>query len=221
MIAKQMAAERAVELFVKDKMVVGLGSGSTSFLAIQKLAERIREGLSIKAVPSSSSTEELAIKLGIPIVPFSEVNKIDVTIDGADEVDKDNNLIKGGGGALLREKILAYNSQKFVVIVDESKLVNRLGNFPLPVEIVSFASELTIKNLKKLNCKPAIRLNDARPYVTDNGNIIVDCLFNEILDPADLNDQLRNIPGVVENGLFVKMTSSIIVGYQDGATRII
>ena len=221
MIAKQTAAEKAVELFIKDNMVVGLGSGSTSFFAIQKIAERMIEGLSIKAVPSSSSTEKLATKLGIPIIPFSEVNKIDVTIDGADEVDKDNNLIKGGGGALLREKILAYNSQKFVVIVDESKLVNRLGNFPLPVEIVSFASELTIENLKKLNCKPVIRLNDAKPYITDNGNLIIDCLFNEILDPADLNDQLRNISGVVETGLFIKMTSSIIIGHQDGATKII
>lgn len=221
MIAKRMAAEKAVELFIKDEMVVGLGSGSTSYYAIHKIAERVKEGLSIKAVPSSSSTEKLAIELGIPLVPFSEVNKLDITIDGADEVDKHFNLIKGGGGALLREKVLAYNSRQFIVIVDESKLVDRLGHFPLPVEIVSFASELTINNLKKLNCTPVMRLKDDKPYVTDNGNFLADCLFNEISDPSGLNDRLRNIPGVVETGLFIKMTGSLIIGYQDGSTRII
>jgi ribose 5-phosphate isomerase A len=220
MNAKKAAALRAVE-FVNDGFVVGLGSGSTSEWAIRRLAERFQDGLRIKAVASSKASEQLAIELGIPIVPFSEFNEIDVTIDGADEVDHDFNLIKGGGGALLREKLLAYNSKKMIVIVDESKLVNKLGKFPLPIEIVPFASELTLKHLEELHCKAAIRMANNEPYFTDNGNYIADCWFHVISDPKDLHDQIKSIPGVVESGLFIQMTDTIIIGNDEGSTRFL
>jgi ribose 5-phosphate isomerase A len=163
----------------------------------------------------------LAKQLDIPQVPFSEIDFIDITIDGADEVDNDLNLIKGGGGALLREKILAFHSKKFVVIIDESKRYELLGGFPLPVEIVDFASNLTIDKLKALNCDPKIRMVDEKPYMTDNGNLIVDCSFEEIRKPEQLNDQLKAIPGVVENGLFVNMVSTLVIGYKDGTVKVV
>ncbi|WP_027086136.1 ribose-5-phosphate isomerase RpiA [Cohnella panacarvi] len=219
--AKKLAAEKAVE-FVQGGMIVGLGTGSTSFFAIHRIAERMKqEGLNIRAVSSSTSSEELALQLGIPLVPFSEIDSIDLTIDGADEVDGEFNLIKGGGGALLREKILASNSRKFIVIVDESKVVNRLGKFPLPVEIVPFAAELTIKRLGKLPCTPEVRMVHGKPFLTDNGNWIVDCHFGEIADPGALSRQLKAIAGVVEHGLFLAMTDTVAVGHTDGTTRFL
>jgi ribose 5-phosphate isomerase A len=217
---KKLAAEKAVE-FIKDGMIVGLGTGSTAYWAIHKIGELVQEGLKIKAVASSKSSEALANELGISLVTFSEIKGIDITIDGADEVDHEFNLIKGGGGALLREKILAANSDKLIVIVDESKSVTRLGKFPLPVEIVSFASELTIRKLESLLCKPIIRLLEDKPFLTDNGNIIVDCHFNEITNPAALHEEINSIPGVVDNGLFIKMTDTIIIGKEDGTTRFL
>jgi ribose 5-phosphate isomerase A len=215
--AKKLAAEKAVE-FVHNGMIVGLGTGSTAYYAILKIAERIKEGLNIQAVASSKQSEDLANQLGIPLVPFSEIDSIDITIDGADEVDHRFNLIKGGGGALLREKILAASSKKFIVIIDESKFVNQLGKFPLPIEIVPFASELTIKKLELLQCKPTIRQQSGKEYITDNGNLIVDCVFEE-LNPNVLNEQIKSIPGVVEHGLFIKMTDKVIIGKNDGTLR--
>ncbi|MDQ0914364.1 ribose 5-phosphate isomerase A [Paenibacillus sp. V4I5] len=217
---KKHAAEKAVE-FIEDGMVVGLGTGSTAYWAIQKIAQRIQEGLRIRAVASSRDSEELANKLGIPIVPFSEIEWIDITIDGADEVDTHLNLIKGGGGALVREKILAINSKRFFVIVDESKQVEHLGQFPLPVEIVPFAANLTMNQLKELGCSTRIRMSNDEAYFTDNGNIIVDCNFEKIVKPIELNKQINLIPGVVDNGLFTRMVSSLVIGYNDGSTRII
>ncbi|WP_373232212.1 ribose-5-phosphate isomerase RpiA [Cohnella sp.] len=220
MKAKQAAADKAVE-FIKDGMVVGLGSGSTSYWAIRKLADRVQEGLEIRAVASSKSSEELAIQWGIPIVTFAEISVIDITIDGADEVDPDFNLIKGGGGALLREKILAASSHKFIVIIDESKLVNTLGEYPLPVEIVPFAAELTLKKLEALQCKPVIRKKDEKVFFTDNGNLIIDCKFKEIANPKEQSEILSSIPGVVDHGLFIQMTDTVIVGNDDGTTRFL
>lgn len=217
---KQVAAEKAVE-FVEDGMIVGLGTGSTAFWATQKLAQRISEGLTIRAVASSTSTETLAGQLGIPLVPFSGIDHIDITIDGADEVDDQLNLIKGGGGALLREKILAANSSRFYVVVDESKRVHRLGRFPLPVEIVPFASNLTIRRLQELNCEPVVRTVKGSEFITDNGNLIVDCNFKEILNPVELQQRINLIPGVVENGLFIHMAASVMVGYGDGTIQIL
>jgi ribose 5-phosphate isomerase A len=217
---KQVAAEKAVE-FVKNGMIVGLGTGSTAFWATQKIAQRISEGLTIRAVASSASTEALAGQLGIPLVPFSSIDHIDITIDGADEVDDQLNLIKGGGGALLREKILAGNSSRFYVVVDESKRVPRLGRFPLPVEIVPFASNLTIRRLQELNCEPVVRMVKGSEFITDNGNLIADCSFKEIPDPKALQQRINLIPGVVENGLFVDMATAVVVGYGDGTIQIL
>jgi ribose 5-phosphate isomerase A len=217
---KQAAAEKAVE-FVKNGMIVGLGTGSTAFWATQKIAQRISEGLTIRAVASSASTEALAGQLGIPLVPFSGIDHIDITIDGADEVDDQLNLIKGGGGALLREKILARNSSRFYVVVDDSKRVHRLGRFPLPVEIVPFASNLTIRRLQELNCEPVLRMVKGSEFITDNGNLIADCSFKEIPDPKALQQRINLIPGVVENGLFVGMATAVVVGYDDGPIQIL
>ena len=217
---KKLAAEKAVE-FIEDGMVIGLGTGSTAYWAIQKIAQRIQEGLGIRAVASSRNSEELANKLGIPIVAFSEIDVIDLTIDGADEVDFRLNLIKGGGGALVREKILAINSKRFFVIVDESKQVEHLGQFPLPVEIVPFAANLTINKLKELGSNTRIRMSNDKEYITDNGNIIVDCSFEKIAEPIELNKQINLIPGVVDNGLFTRMVSSLVIGYNDGNVKII
>jgi ribose 5-phosphate isomerase A len=217
---KKLAAEKAVE-FVEDGMIVGLGTGSTAYWAIQKIAQRINEGLRIQAVASSRNSEDLANKLGIPLVPFSDIDIIDITIDGADEVDNDLNLIKGGGGALLREKILAMNSKKFIVIIDESKRVENLGHFPLPVEIVKFASNFTISKLRELKCDLRVRMINDKEYITDNGNLIVDCNFEKILEPIELNKHINLIPGVVDNGLFTQMAISVVVGYNNGITKII
>ncbi len=221
MNSKKMVAKKAVEL-IKEGMTIGLGTGSTALLAIEKIGLRVKEGLQIKAVATSKNSENLAMQSGIPLIPFSEIAEIDIAIDGADEVDQQHNLIKGGGGALLREKIIAANSKRFIVIVDESKLVNELGRFPLPVEIVPFASNLTLKKLRELKCGARIRMANGENFITDNGNLIVDCDFEKIADPENLNIQIHLIPGVVETGLFMHtMVSLIIVGYEDGSIRLL
>ncbi len=218
MDAKRIAAERAVD-DIQDGMIVGLGTGSTAYWAIHKLGVRIQEGLRIKAIATSIESEELAKKLGIPLVSFAEIKETDITIDGADEVDVHLNLIKGGGGALLREKIVAAASKQLLIVVDENKLVERLGAFPLPIEIVKFGYEVTIDKLRQLDCEPILRIVNDMPYETDNGNFIVDCRFNEIVNPEQLHDQINVIPGVVDNGLFVNMTSKVIVGSVNGDIR--
>ncbi|MBB6732189.1 ribose-5-phosphate isomerase RpiA [Cohnella zeiphila] len=213
---KKIAAEKAVE-WVEDGMTIGLGTGSTAYWAILRIAERVREGLTVRAAASSIRSEQLAREHGIPLVSLDEIDRFDLTIDGADEADDRLNLIKGGGGALLREKVLAASSDRFVVIVDESKRVRTLGAFPLPVEIVPFGSRLTLNALKALDGNPAVRMDGDRPYVTDNGNWIADCRFGTIDDPEQLSVRLNRIPGVVENGLFVGMTSAVVVGTAGGA----
>lgn len=219
MEAKKLAAEKAVE-YIENGMIVGLGTGSTANFAIIKIGEKIKEGLNIKAVASSEQSEALAKKSGIPIVSFSEIQEIDIYFDGADMVDKNSNLIKGGGGALLREKILAAHSRQFYVMVDESKLVDTLGHFPLPVEITPFASILTIKKIERLGCIAKIRQLNGEDFITENGNMVVDCKFQQIADPAILNIQLHLIPGVVETGLLLNtMVTSIIVGYKNETVK--
>lgn len=217
---KKLAAEHAVQ-GIANGMIVGLGTGSTAYWAIVKIGERVKSGLQIQAVASSEASEQLAIEHGIPIVPFEDVRVIDVYIDGADEVDSQWNLIKGGGGALLREKICAYHSTKFIVIVDESKLVHQLGRFPLPVEIVPFAHSLTLRQLEKLHVQPSLRMKDGQLFRTDNGNYIVDCHFTSIEDPESLDEQINQIPGVVDNGLFIRMASQVIVGHLDGRVTVL
>ena len=221
MNAKQIAAEDAAKL-IQDGMTVGIGTGSTSAFAIEAISKRIKEGLSIKAVASSTRSEKLAKGAGITLIPFSEVEDIDLYIDGADEVDRNLNLIKGGGGALLREKILAFNSKEFIVIVDNSKLVPHLGKFLLPVELTPFAIELTVRQLRKLGCTTTIRQEADKRYITDNGNIIVDCDFKKIEQVAQLHDSINAIPGVVENGLFTKtIVSKVIVGFENREVQVI
>lgn len=218
MEAKRIAAERAID-YIHDGMIVGLGTGSTAYWAIQKLGAKVHEGLNIKAIATSNQSEELAKKLGIKLITFSEIDKIDITIDGADEVDHDFNLIKGGGGALLREKIVAAASKQLVIVVDEGKLVKRLGAFPLPVEIVKFGLEITIRKLRRLGCDPKLREVEGKTYITDNGNYIVDCHFNSIDNPKELHNKINLIPGIVDNGLFINMTSRVIVGYHNGDVK--
>jgi ribose 5-phosphate isomerase A len=221
MNTKKIAAEHAVES-IQNGMTVGIGTGSTSAFAIEAMGKKVQQGLSITAVASSVRSEEAAANLGIKLVPFSEVDSIDIYIDGADEVDKDLNLIKGGGGALLREKILAFNSKDFLVIVDSSKLVDHLGKFLLPVEIIPFAMELTLKQLRKLDCSTTVRMDGGNPYITDNGNIIIDCDFKKIAQVEQLHHSINSIPGVVENGLFIRnMVSKVIVGYDNGEVKVI
>jgi ribose 5-phosphate isomerase A len=217
MDAKKRAADKAVEL-IKEGMIVGLGTGSTAFFAIQKIGEMIREGLNIHAVASSLATAELARQAGIPMVGMTEINRIDISIDGADEVDEQFNLTKGGGGALTREKILAYNSKLFVVIVDESKLSKKLGRFPVAVEVVPFGYNLVLPHLESLGCEAAVRKKDEQFFKTDNGNWIVDCQFGHINHPEELNETIHSIPGVVETGLFPhNLVHAVIVGYKDGS----
>ncbi|WP_284642528.1 ribose-5-phosphate isomerase RpiA [Paenibacillus silviterrae] len=218
MDAKKIAGKQAVE-FVKDGMIVGLGTGSTAYWAIMKIGKLVKDGLRIRAVCTSSNTEQLAAQLGIPIMDINEVDRIDLTIDGADEVDPQYQLIKGGGGALFREKLVASASSQFIVIVDESKCVSSLGRFPLPVEVAPFGWNITNKQLMQLGCQTQLRRAEQSPYITDNGNYIIDCRFGVISNPEELSIRLNGIPGVVENGLFVNRTDILIVGSQSGVVQ--
>lgn len=217
--AKKNAAARAVEL-IKEGMLVGLGSGSTASYAIELIGKKVMAGLKISAVAASVKSEFLAGRYGIPLVELGKNDVIDLAIDGADELDTSGNLIKGGGGSLLREKIIDYASRRFYVLIDESKLVAQLGKFPLPVEIVPFAYQLTMRFIEELGCQPTIRKFNDNVFSTDNGNLIVDCAFGEINDPAWLDMRLKMIPGVVETGLFSSKTvTGIFVGYADGSVK--
>jgi ribose 5-phosphate isomerase A len=213
---KQAAARAAVEL-VQSGSVVGLGSGSTAAFAVRFLADRVREGLKIVGIPTSIQTQHLAEQLGIPLTTLDEHPAIDIDIDGADEIDPLLNLIKGGGGAFLREKIIASVSRRFVVIADSAKQVERLGKFPLPVEVIAFAQPLIKTQIEKLGA--AVKLREyayGNPYVTDEGHHILDCNFGEITDPPSLAQKLSNMPGVVEHGLFIGMAEMVLIG-KDGA----
>lgn len=212
--AKKGAAVKAVG-YVKDSMVVGLGTGSTVEYMLRELASRIKKKkLTIKGgIPSSVKTEKLARRLGIPLTSLDSHPKIDLTIDGADEANLDDfTLIKGGGGALAREKIIASAAKKFIVAVDESKLVKTLGVFPVPIEVIPFAKAYVIRELKSLGGRPKVR----EGFRTDNGNIILDTKFPGIRNPEELEFLLNNIPGVVENGIFAARTPDVIVvGYKE------
>jgi ribose 5-phosphate isomerase A len=215
---KKAAAERAVE-FVQSGMVVGLGTGSTAYFAIEALGNRIKEGLEIIGVATSSSTEQLAKKFGVPLVPLDEVKLIDVTIDGADEVDPNFNLIKGMGGALLREKVVAYASLEEIIIIDDSKLVDVLGiRSPLPIEVAPFGHKLTKIALEGLGCQARLKGGE-KPFRTDNGNLIYECKFERIEDPEFLEVEIHLIPGVVESGLFIDLATKVVIG-QEGGTQL-
>jgi ribose 5-phosphate isomerase A len=218
--AKRIAAEEAVK-HIKDGMVVGLGTGSTIYFAIQKIGKKVKEGLKIQAIATSLQTESLAREQSIPLTTFAQVGSIDLTIDGADEVDTQFNLVKGGGGALLREKIVAAASKEFIVVADEIKLVAQLGTYLLPVEVVPFGMEWTMQKLQQLGCYPTSRMANNKVFITDNGNNIIDCNFKFISQPLLLHDQINSIVGVVENGLFINMANKVIVGYFDGTVTVL
>jgi len=215
MNGKQLAAERAVD-YIEDGMVVGLGTGSTVYWAILRLAERVKQGLRVRCVPTSQKTEQLAIQLGISLISPAEMTALDVTIDGADEVNPTLDLIKGGGGALVREKIVASHSRRFIVVVDESKEVPVLGRFPLPVEVIPFGWEALSRRIESLGCTPQLRMDQGTPYRSDNGNYILDCAFSAIPEPESLNCELHLMPGVVETGLFIGMAERVIIGGGSG-----
>ncbi|GAA4316457.1 ribose 5-phosphate isomerase A [Compostibacter hankyongensis] len=202
-------------------MTIGLGTGSTAYWTIQKIGERVKAGLDIRAVATSVASETLARELNIPIVPFPEITHIDLDIDGADEVDDHLQLTKGGGGALLREKIIATASRRMIVVIDAAKKVPVLGRFPLPVEVVPFGWELTFRRLAALELNPALREKDGQPYITDNGNYILDCHCGSIPRPEALHTTLNLIPGVVENGLFIDIADTVIIGQEDGSTAVL
>ncbi len=217
---KQSAARAAVQL-VESGSVVGLGSGSTATCAIHFLAERVRDGLKIVGIPTSQKTKELAEHLGIPLTTLEEHPVIDIDIDGADEIDPQLNLIKGGGGAQLREKVIASAAKRFIVVAESAKLVPRLGKFPLPVEVIPFAEPLIKLRIAALGAAASLRSGAAgKPYVTDEGHHILDCNFGEIADPAALSRELHDIPGVVEHGLFIGMAEIAFVGKDGGVVQV-
>src|SRR6516225_3980867 len=208
---KRAAAARALDL-VEPGMRLGLGSGSTANHFVELLGERVRAGLALTAVASSEATQALAEKHGMTLSSLEETPQLDLTIDGADEVAPDLSLIKGGGGALLREKIVASASARMVVIVDESKLVDRLGHFPVPVEVVPFGWQATARRVANLGGNPSLRVGaDGKAFVTDGGHYIIDCAFGSIRAPAQLESDLNSIVGIVENGLFIGLASQVIV----------
>lgn len=207
---KESVAIEAIQ-YIEDDMKVGLGTGSTMYYAIKHLGERVKEGLNIVCVPTSEKTAEWAEKFEIPLSDFSEIRSLDIAIDGADEVDENLQLIKGGGGALLREKIVADAAKKFIVIVDESKVVKTLGKFKLPIEVIPFGWKITAQSIESLGCKAILRKKEEEIFVTDNQNYILDCDFSEIHHPEQLNNTLKSIVGVVETGLFINMTKKVLV----------
>lgn len=205
------AAARASLRFVKDGQVVGLGTGSTAKYFIQSLGEQVKNGLRIRGIPTSVRSKELAESLGIPLTTLDECQEIAVTVDGADEVDPQLRLIKGGGGALLREKIVASATKLEIIVADASKQVAKLGKFPLPVEVIKFAEALVAKRIAALGADVQLRKSaDGKPYLTDENNHILDCHFGQIDDPDRLARELSDMPGVVEHGLFIGRASVVL-----------
>ena len=225
--AKFVAAKRAVD-FVQSGMKVGLGTGSTAAWMVRCLAERVREeGLRVTGVPTSSRTAQLAQQLGITVTSLDDAKWLDLTIDGADEFDRNLNLIKGGGAALLQEKIVATASDQMIVIADAAKEVSALGAFPLPVEVIPFGwqttkalIEETLVSLDVLNRDCTLRMNGDRPLITDEANYIVDLHLKRIGNPRQLALVLNQIPGVVENGLFIDICDIVVVGHGDGRVTV-
>jgi ribose 5-phosphate isomerase A len=219
--AEKEAAARASMRFVHDGQIVGLGTGSTAAYAIHLLGERVRDGLKIRGIPTSIHTRALATSLGIPLTTLDEFQNIDVTIDGADEVDPKLCLIKGGGGAFLREKIIASASQQLVIIADSTKLVGALGRAALPVEVIPFARALVAQEIAALGAAVAVRTDPSgRVIVSDEGHHILDCLFGRIADPPGLARKLEEIPGVVEHGLFIDMADTVLIGKDSGVQEL-
>ncbi len=223
--AKKNAALEAVK-HVKDGFIVGLGSGSTAAYAIEEIGNRIkREGLRVLGVPTSYQAFMLAVKHGIQITSLEEHPTLDLTIDGADQIDGELNLIKGMGGALAREKVVAVASKKLVIVADASKRVKVLGenNHPVPIEVLPFAAPLVVRKIREIGGKPALRegIKKAGPVITDNGNVIIDVDFGLIRKPAEVERELKGLPSVAETGLFVEMTDTAYIGKRSGVEKLV
>ncbi len=225
-LCKALAAERAIEL-VRPGMKLGLGTGSTAAKFVDLLGKKVQEGLQVVCVPTSEETRLQAERLGIPLTTLDEQITLDLTVDGADEIDGSLNLIKGGGGALLREKIVAMASERMVVIADNTKLVDTLGAHPLPVEVVRFGAKATLQMIREAaqdaECFGEIELRrlNGEYFVTDNGNYIADCSFDEIPEPETLSDVLEMLPGVVEHGLFIGIADEAIIAGPEGVNVLV
>ncbi|MEO5564064.1 MAG: ribose-5-phosphate isomerase RpiA [Chitinophagaceae bacterium] len=218
---KKLVAEKAAELVERD-MVLGIGSGSTVVHFITALSKKLKAGLQCISVPTSSQTRLLATKHAIKLTELNDVSSIDLTIDGADEMDHGLQLIKGGGGYLLQEKMVAVASKKLVIIADHTKLKSHLGIFPLPIEVIPYGWKQVKQHIEGLySIQTNLRTKEGKPFETDHGHYILDCSFKKISYPSTLNTSLHLIPGVVETGLFVDMCQQAIIGYEDGRIRII
>ncbi|PDQ23126.1 ribose 5-phosphate isomerase A [Mesorhizobium sanjuanii] len=225
--AKKAAGRRVIEEFVTDGMKLGLGSGTTSHFFVRELGKHVADGLKLTCTTTSRSTNDVARQVGIALTDPNEIGELDLTIDGPDEIDREFNMIKGGGACLLWEKIIAHASRRMITICDETKIVERLGGFPLPVEVVQFAwkqtERMVVEALTDHRIKNAIierRMRDGQPVVTDSGNFILDCRCGVIPSPAKLETELNRIPGVVENGLFTRESRGMVVGRLDGTTYV-
>lgn len=226
--AKRVAAAQAIERFLKDGMTIGLGSGTTSRWFVRILGKRVSEGLRVTGVPSSKSTGQLAEEVGVSLADLNDVGQLDLTIDGADEIDGKGRMLKGGGANLLWEKIVASASYKMICIVDESKLVDSLGRFPLPVEVIPFAWRSTERHMRKLfrdsglgDPKIEMRGGLEKPLVTDSGHYLLDCHLEHIANPESLGEKLKQIPGVVEHGLFIGIATDAVIGHASGETEVL
>ncbi|MEM6801371.1 MAG: ribose-5-phosphate isomerase RpiA [Bacteroidota bacterium] len=216
---KQIAGEKSTE-WIEDGMLIGLGTGSTAYFMVKKVGELVRNGLKIEATATSYATEQLAKEEGIPLRELKDINVLDVTIDGADEFTEGLDLIKGGGGALYREKVIASISRELIIITDPRKYVQKLGAFTIPVEIVPFGHELCKKRIESLGAKVKIREAAGQVYKTDNNNLIFDCDFGLIEEPGKLDQQLKSLIGVVETGLFIGMAKRVIMAHPDGKIQL-
>lgn len=212
---KKAAAEKAIS-FIKNGMIVGIGTGSTTYYFIEKLIKECKAGLNIQAVASSERSMDIARKGEIPLLDINTVKSLDIYVDGADEIDPEKRMIKGGGGALVREKIAANMSKERIIIIDESKLVSKLGQRSLPVEIIPFGSRATILQLELLGYKGILRLKNNAPYITDNHNLIYDVHLSENCQPEMVHQQITAIPGVVDTGFFFNLADRVIIGFLDG-----
>ena len=225
--AKSAAGRKAVEAYLRSGMQVGLGSGTTSHWFVRHVAEAMKDGLEIVGVPTSTATRDLALELGVPLADLNDVGVLDITIDGADEIDRAGAMIKGGGAALLWERIVANASRRMVAVVDNLKVVDTLGAFPLPIEVIPFGWKSTQRSLEELFAEAGYgevrierRPHEDGPRVTDSGHYILDAHLERIPDKTAIADRLNLIPGVVENGLFVGVAEEMVIGRPDGSASI-
>ena len=227
--AKLAAGHKAIEAYLKDGMRIGLGSGTTSHWFVRALGARIKaEGLDIAGVPTSAATRAIALEVGVPLLDLNDVDRLDIAIDGADEIDRAGRMIKGGGACLLWEKMVSRASNRMAAVVDDGKVVDTLGRFPLPIEVIRYGWKSTRRELARLlagfglgDAPIELRGGEASPVVTDSGHYILDCHLGRIDDPDRIAPCFNEIPGVVENGLFVGIAREMVVGHADGSSEVI